>query len=497
MPITWQNVNAPSNEGVLRGFAAAGDSFNGAFDKLGGILKGVEAAQQFQVENIDDAKVLAFKEAMGKARSPEEVASLQGQWDTMRSGLTNKGRTAVLGAEDARTAALQQQITTRNAFNDSQALNANQTNISAFKAAMAQGNADAAYAGIAPYQDKIPGFGDMAIQAAAASQHAQKSADDLLTSGVKRSTDTSGAAATTANAAANTLQAQTGVTNAATNSRQLDATLLERAAAIRATTAEKLGAANKNTIGSTEGFSAVMDRVSKSVDKDLMPKVTQYVAEALSQNPEFRNLPVDVVEGIVLKHANSIGSVYNPLKWGSASDIQKDLTTALKDPVVQKQMDGSSAARQNLTTQLNQQTLITDEAQRRVFPELQTRLDAAMAARQASAPAPTGVTAPVAAPAPVAPATAAQAILAPSRLATPLTAQESSARIQEVISQRAAQETATTAQAKTTAEKLIADGDRAAARQFQASDAFNQVDKESQLSIFKLVNGQSTAKKVK
>ena len=118
MTITWQNINSPNNSGAMQGFAAAGQNFNSAFDKLGDMLKGAEAAKQYRVDQADDSNVLALKEALSAARTPEEVMALQGQLNTMRSGLTNKGRTAVLGAEEARTSSLQQQITARNAFTD-------------------------------------------------------------------------------------------------------------------------------------------------------------------------------------------------------------------------------------------------------------------------------------------------------------------------------------------------------------------------------------------
>lgn len=512
--ITWQNINAPSNDSAMRGFASAGDNFNRAFDSLGGILKGAEVAQQYRVDQADEAKVLAFKEAMSKARTPDEVATLQGQWDTMRSDMTNKGRTAVLGAEDARTAALQQQITTRNTFNDAQALNDNRTVIDQYKALQAQGKGAEAEALIAPYMDKIPGFGDIASKAIVSNQGTQKFKEDLLNSGVKRGTDVSNAAATTSNAAANTLQAQTGVANSITNARQVDASLLERAAAIRATTAEKLGNANKNTIGSTEGFNAVMDRVGKSVDKDLLPKVTQYTADALSQNPEFRNLPVDVVESIVLKHANTIGSLYNPLKWGSASDITKDLTAALKDPVVQKQMDSGMAARQNLTTQLNQQSLIADEAQRRVFPELQTRVDAAMAAQQTSlsssmtrgdavaalqgqtvqaAPPARTVLDPVAVKAAVDKQQAADLAAMSPAMRQHVT---SVANLNKKANEAMAANAVKVQEATQVAQELLKKGDPSALADFQAGSQFGLLDRETRMAVHEVVNGRAP-KKVK
>lgn len=516
-PITWQNINTPSNEGAARGFAAAGTGFNSALDKLGGILKGAQDAQQFRTDQAEEAKVLAFKEAMGKARSPAEVASLQSQWDTMRADMSNKGRSAVLGAEDARTAAVQQQMTVGNAFDDAQALNEHKVVIGQYKALHAQGRGNEAEAMIAPYMDKIPGFGDIAIKAVQANQGTQKFKDDLLSSSVRRTNDTSNAAATTSNAASSAISAQTGIANSATNARQVDASLLERAAAMRAATAEKLGATNKGTIGSTEGFNAVIDRVSKSVDKDLLPKVTQYVADAISQNPEFRNLPVDVVESIVLKHANSIGSIYNPLKWGSSSDISKDLGAALKNPIVEKQMNGAMTSRQNLTTQLAQQELIMDESQRRVFPELQGRIDAAMASQQAAPNASMtradvvaalqGQTAQTAQVAPVA-----KTVLDPVAVKAAVDRQQAAdlaamspamrqhvtsvANLNKKANEAMAANAVKVQEATQVAQELLKKGDPSALADFQAGSQFGLLDRETRMAVHEVINGRAP-KKVK
>lgn len=118
MPITWQNINAPSSDSALRGFAVAGQNINSAFDKLGGLVKEAEAFNQGVRDREDESNVLAIKEAYSKAKTPQEVAAVQALMESRVAGLSNKGRTAVLGAEDARTAAVQQQIAAQNAFKD-------------------------------------------------------------------------------------------------------------------------------------------------------------------------------------------------------------------------------------------------------------------------------------------------------------------------------------------------------------------------------------------
>lgn len=119
MPITWQNINAPSNDGAIRGLALAGQGITAAFDRLGNVVTDQQNANQMAADRVDEGNVLALKEALAGARTPQEVAALQGRLDQMRSGLSNKGRTAVLGAEDARTAAVMREITARNTFDDS------------------------------------------------------------------------------------------------------------------------------------------------------------------------------------------------------------------------------------------------------------------------------------------------------------------------------------------------------------------------------------------
>lgn len=117
MPITWHNINAPSMTGVSRGFAAAGDGINAGFDRLANTLSTYEAGAQALKERTDQGLVLDLKTALSNAKTPEQVQALQGQLQDITSRLTtNKGREGVLGAEDARMSAVQNQITAANAF---------------------------------------------------------------------------------------------------------------------------------------------------------------------------------------------------------------------------------------------------------------------------------------------------------------------------------------------------------------------------------------------
>jgi hypothetical protein len=72
------------------------------------------------LNRAEDAKVLSFKERLAAARTPQEVAAIQGELDAIRAGLGNRGRTAVLGQEEARQLQLQDVISKKNAFDDAE-----------------------------------------------------------------------------------------------------------------------------------------------------------------------------------------------------------------------------------------------------------------------------------------------------------------------------------------------------------------------------------------
>lgn len=103
-PITWQNIQAPSIGEASRAMQVAQQSFNNGFGVLDRVLTDRQAVNQGMQERENLAKTLAFKELIAGADA-NQIAALQasGQLDAMRSGLDVQGRTAVLGAEEART----------------------------------------------------------------------------------------------------------------------------------------------------------------------------------------------------------------------------------------------------------------------------------------------------------------------------------------------------------------------------------------------------------
>lgn len=122
MPITWQNVNAPSNAEAVRGFAAAQLGIGNAFDKLGGLITDREAVNQKTADRTDDAAVQRMLDTIHGAATPEALAALRqsGQLDQMRAALNPALLAKVRGAEDARLASIQQQTGVNNAFTISQ-----------------------------------------------------------------------------------------------------------------------------------------------------------------------------------------------------------------------------------------------------------------------------------------------------------------------------------------------------------------------------------------
>lgn len=119
-PITWQNVQGRSLAEAATPLQYAAQNIGGAFDKLGGVYADYQAQQKKQVDLAAEANVQGFLERLQNVRSPEEVAALQasGELASLRAGLRPQDLAKVRGAEDARVAALMQQTTAKNTFDD-------------------------------------------------------------------------------------------------------------------------------------------------------------------------------------------------------------------------------------------------------------------------------------------------------------------------------------------------------------------------------------------
>lgn len=109
MPITWRNVDPTDTRGALLGMNAANQSFNAGFDKIGEVLKQREqmASDNWNQQKINNTN--AYMDALGEAKTPEELQAKQAILAQMRQGMgAQVDAAAVRAAEDARLPLLQQ-----------------------------------------------------------------------------------------------------------------------------------------------------------------------------------------------------------------------------------------------------------------------------------------------------------------------------------------------------------------------------------------------------
>ena len=110
VPITWRNVTGPALPDASAALARATATIDGAFSKWGSTIDDYQTQQKTIFDEAELGQVMDFRERLAAAKTPEEVAALQGQLNAMRGSLTAASREKVLGAEEARTSALQKQF---------------------------------------------------------------------------------------------------------------------------------------------------------------------------------------------------------------------------------------------------------------------------------------------------------------------------------------------------------------------------------------------------
>lgn len=415
MAITWRELTGAPDTGAFRAMSGAAETVNTGFGALNKVLERHEAGIKTQYDRGQDAQSVAFREALARATSPEQVAQIQAQRDTLLAGLDPTRRAALVGAEDARTASIRTNATAARVFNDAEAEVAGRDAIAAAYANVVQSkDPAAAQAAINAIPLNHPKRTEWIKQFGDAVMGNIKSNSELETARVSREATVSNAAANTSNAAANTTNATTNQRNADTqaaaqrvsaqNSAQEGLKTLE---AQRAALAGKLAEANRGTFGSDDGQKSYEAAIKVGAG-DKAPTIMRLAGEALASNPQYRSLPTDVVSQIVLSHSADIGTG----KWmpdlNVSSRIASDLDKAMKDPSVQAQMLRVETARAAMGSQLQALGGMSDIAMRRAYPEFGASLDAA-AARAAAQPTPGSAPVPGAAAPAAAPANAAQA----------------------------------------------------------------------------------------
>lgn len=117
-PITWQNVNAPSNSDAVNLLRGAATGIDGAFDKFGSIIKEREAAQVNNQLALQNNAKNAYLDELGTLKTPEALAQREEFLSQMRANLDPATRAAVRGADEARLTSLRQQTLAGNEYAD-------------------------------------------------------------------------------------------------------------------------------------------------------------------------------------------------------------------------------------------------------------------------------------------------------------------------------------------------------------------------------------------
>lgn len=117
-PITWQNVNAPSNSDAVNLLRGAATGIDGAFDKFGAIIKEREAAQANNQLALQNNAKNAYLDELGTLKTPEALAQREEFLSQMRANMDPTARAAVRGADEARLTSLRQQTLAGNEYAD-------------------------------------------------------------------------------------------------------------------------------------------------------------------------------------------------------------------------------------------------------------------------------------------------------------------------------------------------------------------------------------------
>lgn len=119
-PITWRNVHGPSLAEAARPMELANQSINNAFARAQNTLDSYQKQYQAIEDRQEQGRLLDAKELLQGATTPEQVEALREQLAAARSGMSNESRAALLGAEEARIASLQERILNNQKYADNQ-----------------------------------------------------------------------------------------------------------------------------------------------------------------------------------------------------------------------------------------------------------------------------------------------------------------------------------------------------------------------------------------
>lgn len=121
-PITWHNINAPSNAGMGREFSAANDAITAGFDRFMKVISDREAADQKLADRTRNAAEQDYLNYVQSFKTPEEIAAarLSGVFDQRLAALDPRNQASARAAAENRLKSLQTLTTEGNAYNVNQ-----------------------------------------------------------------------------------------------------------------------------------------------------------------------------------------------------------------------------------------------------------------------------------------------------------------------------------------------------------------------------------------
>jgi uncharacterized protein YidB (DUF937 family) len=406
--ITWRELMGAPDTGAFRALGAAGSTLNAGFDAFDKVINARQAANQYQYDKGQDAQSLAYREALAGATSEEQVKAIQAQRDALLAGLDPVRRAQLVGAEEARLGSVRTNIEAAQKFAADQLLQQHLPTLNEARAAYARGDKAIGDSIMAKVPGNVKDYWRYVSEghkdAEARETHGSQIENDATTRALHRAQET--VAREQAASIPKELQLKSDTLKETTRGHNIQ--LLDRNSTLLSNTSQKLSELQNQSFGGVGGLNAVLDRLQKSgvVDKARLPKVSSWVGEAISSKPTdpeivktgltYDDLPTAVVEKLVTKYADNMGSWYDLTRWAGPSDLKRELDAALKDKDIQKQIAARELQKSILLDQQKQHRMIGSEVERSVLPSIAEKLDAAAAAAAKDKKAPAA--APAAAP---------------------------------------------------------------------------------------------------
>lgn len=353
--ITWRELTGSPDTGAFRAMAGAAETVNTGFGALNKVLERHEAGIKTQYDRTQDAQSVAFREALAGATTPERVAQIRAQRDTLLAGLDPTRRAALVGAEDARLASIRTNITAGQQFQDAQTLWDNRPLVNQAQALFAVGKGAEATALLEPIKHLLPTYGKAIADGTALTDARTKLESELKTATTSRDNQT-----TTAEAAKKSAETQAGQLlvsqkDSDTRAGQLKVSQDETNLRMQETVEKRLSDLNNKL--STMGGGLTSPVAQKEIDAFIktLPKEDQSrMQEAigrLASNPKYAGLTPEAAIMAARADLSTKGPI---LKWlwnGSGDGIESEAEKIKSSPAY----DASLVNRDNALKSLAQQ----------------------------------------------------------------------------------------------------------------------------------------------